>query len=1019
MKAPVNYRWRAGALLRATTDPGTLDLPRDLDMSANAAVEQGLAWLAAMWQREEVRDALSTATPDLCQQIADVVAGEHAGPRQIRRTATSLASYLLRWQGRPTPFGLFAGIAPARIADVPLVEWGHKDRTVMRADARWLAGITVRLHQCPQLLERLAVVANDSGCVRGNRYVVPGSPSDEDPTSFAPVEVSVRHNRPLAAALDAAREPIPYRELRARLCDQFPAASADRIEGLLGGLVAQNILITGLQAPMTCPDSLGHVCATLDAVDAHSVPEIADLIRKLHTIRDELAEPVPADGWPSRPTLVVRMKSLNDAAPVPLVTDTVLDCEVQVPRQVVTEAQEAVGILHRLSPYPFGYPAWRDYHARFRARYGPGTAVPVLDLVADSGLGFPAGYLGSAYQAAPRQLTGRDEKLLRLVQDAVLGGRGEIVLTDQLIADLEEDEETIPVPRAEIAVEIHAASTDAMARGAFRLLVTGTPRPGSSMAGRFAHLLPPQDQAQLADTYQATALDVIAAQLSFAPRRRRSENIARTMQLLPNIVPLAEHRAPHEGLLPLADLAVTADTRRLYLVQLSTGRHIEPRVLHALEAGTHTPPLARFLAEVTTARCAVYKSFDFGAASRLTYLPRVRYRRTILAPARWLLTADDLPGRDADAGEWDAGFEDWRNRKRIPDRITLVEHDQRLRLDLTHPVHRLVLRARLNAARRLTLLEAPGDNDLAWLGRPHELLLPTAATAPTAPKARPVHTLTADTARLPGRSTILAAQIHAHPERYDEILIEHLPELTGNFEIPPPWWFSRHRTLPRPDADQYLSLCLRLPEADAYGQAAELLHDWTARLRHKHLISHLTLATYEPQSARYGNGPAVEAVYGVFAADSAAALAQIRTTALGGISPQPLTAASLVDLATRYAPSASAGLHWLIQEIPQEHGPLDRTLRDQTLDITDTSNSGAALRSLPGGSDVAAAWQARAAALSSYRECLAEQRDPITPLPSLLRLHQVRTVGLDQDHRRVTDRLARTCALRDTKRRPA
>ncbi|MEU5425589.1 lantibiotic dehydratase [Streptomyces olivoreticuli] len=1017
MKAPVNYRWRAGALLRATTGPGTLDLPRNLDLSGGTAAEQGRAWLAAMWQREDIRDALSAASPGLCQQISDVVADEHIEPRQVRRTVVSLASYLLRWQSRPTPFGLFAGVAPGRIARAPLVEWGHKHRTVARADARWLTGIITRLHQCPQLLERLTVVANGSGFVRGDRYVVPGSPADGDSTSFAPVEVSVRHSRPVATTLEAAQEPILYRELRALLCEQFPAVSADRIEGLLGGLVAQNILITGLWAPMTCLDALGHVCAALGAAEAQSIPVIADLVRELYAVRDELAEPVPVDGWSSRPALAARMRLLNDAAPVPLVTDTALDCEVRIPEQVAVEAQEAVSVLHRLSPYPFGYPAWRDYHARFRARYGPGTVVPVLELVADSGLGLPAGYISSAYQGAPRQLTERDEKLLRLVQQATLDG-GEIVLTEQLIADLEDDEETIPVPRAEVCVEIHASSLGALARGAFRLLVTGTPRPGSSMAGRFAHLLPAQEQAQLADTYQAADPDVLAAQLSFAPRRRRSENIARTMQLLPNVIPLAEHRVPHGDLIALADLAVAADTRCLYLVQLSTGRHIEPRVPHALEAGVHTPPLARFLAEITTARCAVYKSFDFGAASRLPYLPRVRYKRTILTPARWLLTAQELPGRNATAEAWDAGFERWRTKRRIPGRITLAEGDQRIRLDLTHPLHRLVLRARLNAARRLELREAPALNDLAWIGRAHELLLPLAVTAPASPKLRPVLTPVADAGHLPGRSAVLAAQVHAHPQRHDEILAEHLPELTGSFETTPPWWFSRHRTMPRPDADQVLFLCLRLPEADAYGHAAELVHAWADRLRRKRLIAHLALATYEPQSARYGNGPAMEAAYEVFAADAAAALAQIRMASLGGVSPQSLTAAGMVDLAAHFAPSVDAGLHWLTRQFPQEHGRLDRTLRDQALSLTDPDSPRTTLRSLPGGSDVAAAWQTRSAALSAYRERLSEQRDPLTTLPSLLRLHQVRTVGLGADLRRVTDRLARTCALRHTKRRP-
>lgn len=1016
-RSTARYRWQGSALLRATTDPGALDLPRDLDLTSEDAAALGRAWLAGVWQRAEIREALSIASPALCQRIDDIVAGGRSDARRVRRAVLSLASYLLRWQGRPTPFGLFAGVAPARIGAEPKVSWGGNHRTVVRADADWLTDIVTRLHQCPQLLERLPVIANSAGHVRGGRYVVPGPPADGRGHLLAPVEVSVRHTRPVAAALAAARTPISYGELRARLAERAPAA-ADRIDAMLGGLVAQHVLITSLWAPMTCLNALTHVCSELHAVDAPAIPAIAELVRELYAIRDDLAHHGPAapSAWAGP---VGRMQALSDIAAVPVVVDTALDCDVQLPEQVALEAQEAVGVLGRLSPCPFGHQHWRDYHRRFRARYGPGAVVPLLDLVADSGLGLPAGYLGSARQRAEPQLTARDEKLLALIQRAMLDGSGEIVLTDPVINDLAgDDTDVIFVPRAEVSVEIHAATPEALTRGSFRLVVTGTPRPGSSMAGRVAHLLPDQDQTRLADSYQAAVPETITAQLSFAPRRRRNDNVTRTRQLLPHVISLAEHQQPYEGLIPLSDLAVTADARQFFLIQLSTGRPVEPRVLHALEAGIHTPPLARFLAEITTARSAVYKAFDFGAANHLPYLPRVRYRRTILARARWLLTTEELPGRKATTAAWQDAFAAWRERLRVPERVSVIEVDQRLPLDLTHPLHLLLLRARLESARRLELREAPTPEDVAWIGRAHELLLPLTLTRPPGrglPSASsPVRAVAADAGHLPGRSTILNAHLHAHPARYDEILTEHLPGLTETFPKASPWWFSRHRETSRADADLYLTLSVRLPGAADYGQAAERLHAWADHLRRRRLASHVTLATYQPQTGRYGHGLAMDAAHQAFAADSAAALAQIQMAAHADIHPQALAAASVVDLATSFAPTVDEGLTWLVRHLPKEQGALDRTLRDQTLDLADRHQPRERLRSLPGGADVAAAWQARAAALSAYRKHVAGQRDPLSILRSLLHLHHVRAIGIVPDLERVTGRLARACALRHT-----
>jgi hypothetical protein len=57
-----------------------------------------------------------------------------------------------------------------------------------------------------------------------------------------------------------------------------------------------------------------------------------------------------------------------------------------------------------------------EYQARFKQRYGPGALVPVRELVADSGLGYPDGYLGAPPPPAWRTLTERDAALLALIQ---------------------------------------------------------------------------------------------------------------------------------------------------------------------------------------------------------------------------------------------------------------------------------------------------------------------------------------------------------------------------------------------------------------------------------------------------------------------------------------------------------------------------------------------------------------------------------------------------------------------------
>ncbi|WP_406153196.1 lantibiotic dehydratase [Streptomyces sp. NBC_01023] len=1000
MADAISYQWAGVAMLRATTDPSPADIPQGLNLDDPVSTR---TWLVRIWQRPDIRNALLSASPVLGATVESIVRGTPPAPRQIRRAALSVISYLLRWRHRPTPFGLFAGAAPLTVGVAPHVRWGHDHPVRLRADGEWISDVIQHLESDAELLERLPVLANNTAYIRGDRLAAPGPPADGHARLMAPVEISLRLSRPVKAAMKAAQSPILYQDLREHLTALFPAGAGGKIDGVLRELLTQNLLITSLRPSMTDLDALDHVCAELKKVDAHSLPHVGAYARSLYDLRDDLASHDESATTTNLQALTTRMAAQSSIAPVPILVDTVLNGSVQLPTEVITEVQKAVTLLHRLSPHPYGYPHWRDYHRRFRAQYGVGATVPVLELVADSGLGWPAGYTGSERRKAPALLTDRDAVMLKLLQQT---GHGDLDLDEPTIAELVEAggiDEPLFADRCEVGFEVHAPSTRNLVQGAFTIEITAVPRPGSSMFGRFAHLLPADQQRLIADSY-TTRPDAITAQLSFGPRRRRNENVARTPQLLPCVIPLAEHPAEGATSISVDDIGVTADARSLHLVQLSTGRSIDARVLHALEAGIQTPPLARFLAEVAGARHAVYKPFDFGAAaSRLPYLPRVRYGRTTLAPARWLLDNRGMPARTAPHHKWEEAFTTWRMRMNVPRYVCLMEYDQRLPLDLHHPVHRRLVRSRMYEGPGLELRQGMDPDAHGWIGRAHDVILPFTRTTPTSrslPELRP-STDVQEPVQFPGTGSVLQMHLHTHPDRFDEILDRHLPRLVAALDTEPTWWFTRHRQLARPETGQHLQLNLHVAAAD-HAAVAGAVNQWATELHHQRLLAHLTLEPYRPQTGRFGARTAMEAAHVLFAADSTTALAQIRLTSRSPISRRAVTAASLVDLATRFLPSVEDGWRWLIENTPA-HGRPDRADRTEALQLDAAA----------GGDDLSGAWGERARTLTAYRHALGvEGHDPGTVLRSLLHQHHVRAHGVDPTAEAATLHLARTVALR-------
>ncbi|WP_214104860.1 lantibiotic dehydratase [Acrocarpospora catenulata] len=1029
----VRFRHVDAAIIRASLFPSLSGLPSwpDLTGSNPAPVAEWVAWLRQVWADEHFAEAVTVASPDLADRIRELCEGRVTHPRRVRRVVESALRYLLRASGRATPFGLFAGVAAVRLATKAVMEWGTGHRAIARADGAWLTALINRLEARPDLRAHLQVVANTLAFERGDRLVVP---CRLQPGGAATADVTIRNTPAVQAVLKAACTPITIAELTRLLATERPDHPVAEIESMLAVLVQHSVLISSLHPPMDVTDPLTHLIANLAAL-GHAAP--ADVLCQLRTIRDELAQHARSvsshERHAKRTSATERMATVHDRPAPALAIDLRLDCRTTLPDTVVREAAGAAAVLVRLSQHPYGSPSWRDYHEAFLNRWGIGAVVPLADVVnADTGLGYPAGYRGSPAKGSPPPLTGRDRALLRLAQRAALHGQEVVLDEDTLIklaAGADEPRPPYPVPHTELRFALHAATTAAINAGDFTLVVVSAARQAGTTVGRFLHLLPPGDRDRMAGVLAELPTlhpGAVLAQISCPPLSPRAANLARGPAIT-TLIPLGEHQLPELDHLPLHDLAVSGDAHRLFLVSLSRGEVVEPLMANALDLRRATHPLARFLCEITYARSAACVPFTWGAAATLPFLPRIRYRRTILSPATWNLTATDLPNPQTDWPAWAQAWQSLRTLHRIPGLVFLGDSDVRLRLDLDEPAHLAILRAHLNREHAATLTEAPGHQAYGWTGgHAHEIVLPLAAApAPrpgnTAPPAGHVGTPLLPLhhpGHPPGASPWLYVRLYAQPDSQSEILTRHLSGLLAEWQEGPEdgWWFLRHHN-PQP----HLRLRFPLHDVDHYGPAARRVGAWASRVRERGLLRDLVFDTYYPEPGRYGAGAALQAAETVFAADSRATLAQLTMTALAGLCPAAVTTASIFDLATAFTGGNDAGTAWLVQHVPRRPAPpIDRALHNEAQSLANPCRDWAALRALPGGDQVTRAWQRRRQTLAAYRAHLADQHTPGHPagqsqpdavLASLLHLHHARMTGIDHASERLCLRLARAAAL--------
>ncbi|MGW3635247.1 lantibiotic dehydratase [Streptomyces sp. NPDC005122] len=926
-------------------------------------------WLEQIWAQDDFVAPLRAASPRLVDYVERILAGDEIGPKRIRKATCSVACYLLRATGRPTPFGLFAGVALATIGDTSATI-GTAHQAVARPDTLWVDQVRRELEGRTDVLPHLTIQTNSLTARRGDTINTPRSRGRI---------ATARINGPLSVLLRATKTPTSGRELLRLLTEA--GGTPEQATRLLGQALADGYLISSLSAPMTVDDPARYVVQILSPHAEEFEPETCQILARLDKAGQLLDAHNQASGVAAhelRETADALMQFVPAASRSRIALDLRLDARARIPGHVLDEAEHAADALVRLTRARGESPAWAAYATHFWERYGAGVLVPVCDATdLAAGVALPADYPMSLWPETPPRALPRDERLAAKAMQAAMTGTREIVLTDADVDALTDRDPAEPVaPHVELAIRIRAATSSAVDHGDFLLDLRPAWTAGA-LTGRFTALL----GAGLSDLYPRLPTMVegaLPAQLSFPPVFPHGENVARVPAVLPDVLSVGEHREPDDRIIGLDDLAVFSTGKRLYLASISRRRVVEPLVLHPLALKKQAPPLARFLAMISRESATAWTAFDWGpVAAALPFLPRVRYGRTILAPARWKLPAAALPTGPF-TEEWHQALREWAAAWRCPPLLDLRDDDRSMSLDPAEPLHACLIHQHLQHHESAVLAEATPGGEMGWIGHAHEITVPLAAAGSQMPHPdltrAPVVT-NRDLPRPGNAGRWLQAKVFTHPTVMDQIITRRLPGLLEDLGTADAW-FARYRSLHETD-----HLRIRVPTRPG---ALESVAAWTEQLVADRLASHLVVDGYRPEAGRYGTGPALEAAEAVFVADS---LMICYTLAdLPHLQREVLCALSLIDLAEGFL-GTREGWTWMATTAPHDGGRPEIT--------RPTVDHVRAHPMLTASSRLATALAQRRNALGTYRAHVPDQHTEQV-LESLLHMNHNRMAGPDR-----------------------
>jgi lantibiotic biosynthesis protein len=970
-----------------------------------------------------VHRALAVGSPSLASAI-ERFRNAALTRRDADRMRAKLLRYQIRMSTRPTPFGLFAGVAVS--------SWGAATSLVVRAPCRrvrtrpdmaWLMALVMAAEADSAIRKRLRFWANPLAIFEAGRVHLSERAPKGDGANMPPV--SVRATGAAKQALAFARRPVPYESLVARLCETAPSATPEKVDKLLTELWEQTFLLTDLRPPLTTDDPARYVAERLAGI-----PEATGILARLTAFLEAASawdRLEPEEGVKAFPGLLTQAGVPEDGSKeIPMQVDMAMAVEGQIGHSVAAEASRMAELLLRLSPAPQGPSSLAAYRQAFTSRYGHDREVPVLEMLSPSrGLGPPATH--GQMSLDPAKAAQRAQTLLELACTALHERQRTVHLDAKTLALLETshpDSKTAP-PSVDINILVAARSAGAIDEGDF-LVVLG-PNLGALAAGRnlgrFADLVGPEGLAALEAAEaaeQAQAPDQLRAEVVFLPRGVRSANVVIRPAVRRYEIPFGvSPGVSPSSVIPLDQLVVGVDQGRFYVRWPVASKRVRFSSGHMLNLHS-APPVGRFLVELASDGRTVFSTFDWGPAEDFPYLPRVQMGRIVLRPAQWRIRKDELELEPSDA--FRRTLDRWRQEWEVPRHVSLSFGDNRLILDLDQDSQAGELIAELQKLNRndsIVMQEVVPALDETWLSGPGghytsefvvSLVLNSfdeKAAAPAAvPRQEPAASgIEEDDGQLtrlhPPGSDWLFLKLYCPRNVEDDVLAESTLTLAGNATgsgLADSWFFVRYS-----DPDPHLRLRF-------HGSADRLTNlllpsvcDWASRLMADGLCLKFMFDTYEQEIERFGGIAGMAAAEAIFSADSrgAAELLRCIRTNVWPHDRTMLAAVSIDELLGALGFDAAEKLRWYRSHAAHGGPDTGSDYRQRKNALRSLLGDPLFLGSQPGGDAIAAALQARRTALSAVgsglRQLEAERKlgQPLETLcSSFVHLHGNR-LGID------------------------
>lgn len=867
------------------------------------------------------REALAVASFSLYESIPLLWSEDN---KRRENTLRGLIRYLIRMTSRTTPFGLFSGVSIGKWHDENsvVINSNPLEQKKVRPDMEWIVSIIKVLENEDDILLKTVLSVNSTIVDYKSRIKIPNlsihaenvdKEQTDTNTSHLLHHSTIRNTEAVVFVKDVLmKEKTTFEGLLEKMQDRFTTADKATLFNFIKELIRNEYLLTNLRTPLLIPSSLNYLIEWLvsNAAESALLPTLKIIDQDIK--RYEQME--FGEGEEMVCSIIKKMKSVHNCKS-PLQIDMSIDMSHnQLSYSLKEDISKATEVIWMLSnKRNFQY--INNYHVEFMDKYGIGNEVPLLELLeVDLGIGAPYSYehpLSILPESGFNEMNKMHPLFYQLYEQCLRNQEIEIDLKDEdldvFTKDYKEIEnEVTPPSSVEMCFSIHADSSEAVNRGDYKLVI-GANQGSYGMGkifGRFSHLL--QDSyepllTEIQDVYTALNDQAIFAEVTYLPKMVRHANVVSNQSIFKYEIPIGTHASMEkEAVIPVSDIVVIADEKRMYLKSKKHNKEVIPFTSHMYSSLAGTPNLYRFLCDMGINRLGPYPLFDLPELDKFSFVPRIKYKNIILNSATWKIGLSSIEFRNVKGiEEFRQAFRDWKKSNLVPRFVYLTEQDARILFDLDNPLFIDDLYkefTKLDEYLCILLTEAYENFDGSWIKDTNkqnynaEFVFPMYSRSAKIEKKDFYLSTNEQLVYLPGQEWLylkLYCSVDQSPQLIEEVcaFINKLYD-TDYVEC----GFYVNYIDPR----NHVRFRLKDKQKKLFSNM-QIIMDWTSYLRSEGIIQNVVYDTYLPESHRYGGNELMQSAETFFMYDSLAA-GKLRKVVSDLIDPLDMAIISFCDL---------------------------------------------------------------------------------------------------------------------------